>query len=143
MITSLQLLQVLILVTSQSEGELFEESLSRVKRCVRGGASQGNSDDSDSDLKVVEEFVSMNLRFPVSKMISMLSIRLIWSFQCEHIEIVTLILLIFIYEDPFLQFLYPMLCFIMCLVVVGCDLVIAPYIIKSCIRSYTHQMFEL
>ena len=69
MITSLQLLQVLSLVTSQSEGELFEESLARVKRCVGGDASQGNSDDSDSDLKVVEAFVSMNLRYPVSKMI--------------------------------------------------------------------------
>ena len=69
MITSLQLLQVLILVTSQSEGEIFEESLSRVKHCVRGGAYQGNSDDSDSDLKVVEDFVSMNLHCPVSKMV--------------------------------------------------------------------------
>ena len=58
-------------MTSQSEGELFEESPARVKRCVGGGASQGNSDDSysDSDLKVVAEFVSMNLRCPVSKMI--------------------------------------------------------------------------
>ena len=107
MITILQLLQVLMLVTSQSEGELFQESLVHVKRCVGGGASQGNS--YDSDLKVVAEFVSMNLCFPVSKMIYMLSTRLIWSFQCEHIDIVTLILLIFFYEDPFLQFLYPML----------------------------------
>ena len=69
MITSLQILQVLSLVTSQSEGELFEESLAHVKHCFRGGASQGNSFDSDSDLKVVAEFVSMNLRFHVSKMI--------------------------------------------------------------------------
>ena len=69
MITCLQLLHVLILVTSQSEGELFEESLAHVKRCVGGGASQGNSNDTDSDLKVVAEFVSMNLRCPISKMI--------------------------------------------------------------------------
>ena len=67
MITSVQLLQVLSLVTSQSKGELFEESLSRVKRSVGGGASQGNSDDRD--LKVVAKSVSMNLRFPISKMI--------------------------------------------------------------------------
>ena len=60
---------MLSLVTSQLEGELFEQSLAHVKRCVGGGASQGNSFDSDSDLKVVAEFVSMNLRFPVSKMI--------------------------------------------------------------------------
>ena len=40
-----------------------------VQHCVGGGASQGNSEDSDSDLKLVEEFVSMNLRCPVSKMI--------------------------------------------------------------------------
>lgn len=58
--------QVLSLVTSQSEGELFEESLGRVKRCVGGGASLGNSDDSDSDLEVVAESVSMNLRCPLS-----------------------------------------------------------------------------
>ena len=56
-------------MTSQLEGELFEESLAHVKRCVGGGASQGNSDDSDNDLKVAAEFVSMNLRCPVSKMI--------------------------------------------------------------------------
>jgi len=72
-ITSLQLLQVLSLVTSQSEGELFEEALARVKRCVGGGASLGNSDDSDSDLKVVAESVSINLRCPVSKKIETLS----------------------------------------------------------------------
>ena len=60
---------MLILVTSQSKGELFEESLSHVKHCVGSGASQGNSDDSDTDLKVVAEFVSMNIHFPVSKMI--------------------------------------------------------------------------
>jgi hypothetical protein len=58
--------QVLSLVTSQSEGELFEEALARVKRCVGGGASLGNSDDSDSDLKVVAESVSINLRCPLS-----------------------------------------------------------------------------
>ena len=69
MITSLKILQVLSLVTSQSEGELFEQSLAHVKRCVGGGASQGNSNDSDSDLKVVEDFVSMNLHCPVSKII--------------------------------------------------------------------------
>ena len=69
MITSLQLLQVLSLVTSQSEGELFEESPARVKHCVGGGASQGNSDDNDTDLKVVAKSVSMNLHFPVSKLI--------------------------------------------------------------------------
>ena len=69
MITSLQLLQVLSLVTSQSEGELFEKFLAHVKHCVGGGASQGNSNDNDSDLKVVAESVSMNLHFPVSKMI--------------------------------------------------------------------------
>lgn len=58
--------EVLSLVTNQSEGELFEEALARVKRCIGGGASQGDSDDSDSDLKVVAESVSINLRCPLS-----------------------------------------------------------------------------
>ena len=44
---------MLSLLTSQLEGELFEESLGRVKCCVGGGACQGNLDDSDNDLKVV------------------------------------------------------------------------------------------
>eukprot|EP01018_Ginkgo_biloba_P026241 Gb_39446 [translate_table: standard] len=58
--------QVLSLVPSQSEGELFEQALARVKRCIGGGTSVGNSDDNDSDLEVVAESVSVNLRCPLS-----------------------------------------------------------------------------
>eukprot|EP01018_Ginkgo_biloba_P022238 Gb_39019 [translate_table: standard] len=57
--------QVLDLVPSQSEGERFEEALARVSRCIGGGTSLENA-DSDSDLEVVAESVTVNLRCPMS-----------------------------------------------------------------------------
>jgi len=58
--------QVLNLIPNQSEGEPFEEALSRVCRCVGGGGSLENADDSDNDLEVVAESVTVNLRCPMS-----------------------------------------------------------------------------
>lgn len=58
--------QVLNLIPNQSEGEPFEKALARVCRCVGGGGSLENADDSDNDLEVVAESVTVNLRCPMS-----------------------------------------------------------------------------
>lgn len=58
--------QVLSLIPNQSEGEPFGKALARVCRCVGGGGSLGNADDSDNDLEVVAESVTVNLRCPMS-----------------------------------------------------------------------------
>ncbi|KAJ7522680.1 hypothetical protein O6H91_18G022500 [Diphasiastrum complanatum] len=56
--------QVLSMIPGVSEGEPFEEALSRVRRCIGGGV--GTADDDDSDLEVVAESVTVNLRCPMS-----------------------------------------------------------------------------
>ncbi|KAH6556380.1 hypothetical protein KP509_1Z183600 [Ceratopteris richardii] len=56
--------QVLNLVPSEGEGESLDVALARVRRCICGGASL--NDDSDSDLEVVSESVTVNLRCPMS-----------------------------------------------------------------------------
>ncbi|CAM0958076.1 unnamed protein product [Alopecurus aequalis] len=57
--------QVLNLVPRDAEGESFEDALARVRRCLGGGDTTGNA-DSDSDLEVVAESVTVNLRCPNS-----------------------------------------------------------------------------
>ncbi|KAJ4786238.1 hypothetical protein LUZ62_037484 [Rhynchospora pubera] len=57
--------QVLDLVPREGIGEPFEDALARVKRCVGGGKESDNA-DSDSDLEVVAESVTVNLRCPMS-----------------------------------------------------------------------------
>ena len=52
------------MIPKESEGELFEDALARVKRCVGGGTETENA-DSDSDLEVVADFIPVNLRCPV------------------------------------------------------------------------------
>lgn len=49
----------------EADGERFEDALARVCRCVGGGNAVENA-DSDSDLEVVTENVTVNLRCPVS-----------------------------------------------------------------------------
>ncbi|CDP07144.1 unnamed protein product [Coffea canephora] len=56
---------ILNLIPKESEGELFEDALARVKRCVGGGTETENA-DSDSDLEVVADFIPVNLRCPMS-----------------------------------------------------------------------------
>ncbi|XP_068668398.1 E3 SUMO-protein ligase SIZ1-like [Aristolochia californica] len=56
--------QVLSLILKDN-GEKFEEALARVCRCIGGGNSDDNA-DSDSDLEVVAESVTVNLRCPMS-----------------------------------------------------------------------------
>ncbi|XP_062230620.1 E3 SUMO-protein ligase SIZ1-like isoform X2 [Phragmites australis] len=57
--------QVLNLIPKESEGESFEDALARVRRRLRGGGATDNA-DSDSDLEVVTESVTINLRCPNS-----------------------------------------------------------------------------
>jgi hypothetical protein len=57
--------QVLSLIPKEGEGESFEDALARVRRCLGGGGATDNA-DSDSDLEVVTESVTVNLRCPVS-----------------------------------------------------------------------------
>ncbi|KAL6619720.1 hypothetical protein ACP70R_034859 [Stipagrostis hirtigluma subsp. patula] len=57
--------QVLNLIPKEDEGESFEDALARVRRCLGGGGATDNA-DSDSDLEVVTESVTVNLRCPNS-----------------------------------------------------------------------------
>jgi len=73
--------QVLCLVPHETEGEPLEEALTRVRRCIGGGGSLGNSEDGDSDLEVVSDSVTVNLRCPMSGS----RIRVAGRFKpCEH-----------------------------------------------------------
>jgi len=53
------------MVPKEADGESFEDALARVCRCIGGGNATDNA-DSDSDLEVVAESVTVNLRCPVS-----------------------------------------------------------------------------
>ncbi|CAL5211295.1 unnamed protein product [Lathyrus oleraceus] len=57
--------QILNLIPKESDGEHFEDALARVCRCVGGGNAADNA-DSDSDLEVVSDTFSINLRCPMS-----------------------------------------------------------------------------
>ncbi|KAK9289595.1 hypothetical protein L1049_007751 [Liquidambar formosana] len=55
--------QVLNLIPKELDSEQFEDALARVCRCFGGGAENA---DSDSDLEVVADSVTVNLRCPMS-----------------------------------------------------------------------------
>ncbi|XP_042419056.1 E3 SUMO-protein ligase SIZ1-like isoform X2 [Zingiber officinale] len=57
--------QVLSLVPKEADGEHFQEALARVRRCVGGGADTENA-DSDSDIELVADSVTVNLRCPMT-----------------------------------------------------------------------------
>lgn len=57
--------QILSLIPKESDGERFEDALARVRRCIGGGGATDNA-DSDSDLEVVADFFTVNLRCPMS-----------------------------------------------------------------------------
>jgi len=59
------MLQVLDMIPKEGEGESFVDALARVRRCLGGGGATDNA-DSDSDLEVVTESVTVSLRCPVS-----------------------------------------------------------------------------
>ncbi|XP_061359023.1 E3 SUMO-protein ligase SIZ1-like [Gastrolobium bilobum] len=57
--------QILNMIPKESDGECFEDALARVSRCV-GGGNAADKADSDSDLEVVSDTFSINLRCPMS-----------------------------------------------------------------------------
>ncbi|XP_019448715.1 PREDICTED: E3 SUMO-protein ligase SIZ1-like isoform X1 [Lupinus angustifolius] len=57
--------QVLNIIPKEPDGERFEDALARVCRCVGGGNADDNA-DSDSDLEVVSDTFTINLRCPMS-----------------------------------------------------------------------------
>jgi hypothetical protein len=57
--------QVLNLVPKEQDGEKFDDALNRVRRCV-GGRTEANTADSDSDIEIMADSVSVNVRCPVS-----------------------------------------------------------------------------
>ncbi|XP_029126346.1 E3 SUMO-protein ligase SIZ1 isoform X2 [Cajanus cajan] len=57
--------QILNLIPRESDGEQFEDALARVCRCV-GGGNAADDADSDSDLEVVSDTFTINLRCPMS-----------------------------------------------------------------------------
>ncbi|KAK9058574.1 hypothetical protein SSX86_023416 [Deinandra increscens subsp. villosa] len=64
-IFSIALHVILNLIPKESDGERFEDALARIRRCVGGGAATDNA-DSDSDLEVVADNISVSLRCPMS-----------------------------------------------------------------------------
>jgi hypothetical protein len=56
------------MIPKEEEGEQYEDALARVRRCIGGGTTGGNADDSDSDsdIELVADSVTVNLRCPVS-----------------------------------------------------------------------------
>lgn len=62
---SILFVQILSLIPKESDGELFEDALARVRRCVGGGNATDDA-DGDSDLEVVADSFVVNLRCPVS-----------------------------------------------------------------------------
>ncbi|KAI3517273.1 hypothetical protein L1887_16486 [Cichorium endivia] len=57
--------QVIDMIPNEQEGESFSEAVARVCRCIGGGMAAAN-DDSDSDLEVIADNVTINLRCPMS-----------------------------------------------------------------------------
>ncbi|GAB2285091.1 SUMO ligase siz1, variant 2 [Dionaea muscipula] len=57
--------QILNMIPKEQDGERLEDALARVRRCV-GGGTETENDDSDSDLEVVADSFTINLRCPMS-----------------------------------------------------------------------------
>ncbi|XP_020241341.1 E3 SUMO-protein ligase SIZ1-like isoform X2 [Asparagus officinalis] len=57
--------QVLNMIPKEADGEPFVDALARICRCISGGNATDTA-DSDSDLEVVADSVTVNLRCPMS-----------------------------------------------------------------------------
>ncbi|GAB4850791.1 SUMO ligase siz1, variant 2 [Ancistrocladus abbreviatus] len=57
--------QILNMIPKEPDGERFEDAVARVRRCV-GGGNVTETADSDSDLEVVADSFTINLRCPMS-----------------------------------------------------------------------------
>ncbi|TKY48501.1 E3 SUMO-protein ligase SIZ1 [Spatholobus suberectus] len=64
-VKKLSMSEILDMIPNESDGERFEDALARVCCCVGGGNANDNA-DSDSDLEVVSDTFSINLRCPMS-----------------------------------------------------------------------------
>lgn len=56
------------MIPNEKDGEPFDEAVARVRRCINGGGGQGlgsDDDGADSDLEIVAESLTVNLRCPV------------------------------------------------------------------------------
>lgn len=56
--------QILDLILTEQNNETFEDALARVQRCIGGGMAK-ETEDSDSDLEVISDYVGVNLRCPM------------------------------------------------------------------------------
>jgi hypothetical protein len=59
---------VMQMIPAVAEGEAFEDAMTRLRRCINGGVGSGgglDDEDDDSDLEVVAESITVNLRCPV------------------------------------------------------------------------------
>ncbi|KAL3536299.1 hypothetical protein ACH5RR_004760 [Cinchona calisaya] len=75
----LTLEQVLDWISSQQDGEKWEDALARVRRCIGGGAA---AESTDSDLEVVMESLTVSMRCPMNGS----RIRIAGRFKpCTHI----------------------------------------------------------
>ncbi|KAG2729965.1 hypothetical protein I3843_01G267300 [Carya illinoinensis] len=57
--------QVLNLIPGEADGEAFEDALARVRRCICGGDA-GTNEDSDSDVELIADSITVSLRCPMS-----------------------------------------------------------------------------
>ncbi|GAB2276717.1 hypothetical protein Dimus_011433 [Dionaea muscipula] len=59
--------QVLNMIPKEAEGESLEFALARVQRCIGGGIMTGKEgSDSDNDVEVIADAITVNLRCPIS-----------------------------------------------------------------------------
>ncbi|CAM6097031.1 unnamed protein product [Calypogeia fissa] len=58
--------QIFEMIPDVSAGEDFDEALARVRRCINGGGQETADEGDDSDLEVVADSISVNLRCPMS-----------------------------------------------------------------------------
>lgn len=61
------------MIPREQEGEPLANALARVCRCISGGMATAH-EDSDSDLEVIADFVTVNLRCPVSDVFHLFAI---------------------------------------------------------------------
>jgi len=83
--------QVLNLIPKEGDGESFVDALARVRRCLGGEGATDNA-DSDSDLEVVTESVTVSLRCPVSLLHIFLFVVVFFFKKCVIISLMVMFL---------------------------------------------------
>ena len=82
------------MIPKEGEGESFVDALARVRRCLGGGGATDNA-GSDSDLEVVTESVTVNLRCPVSLLLHIFLCGVIF-FRKKGVIISLMVMFLFI-----------------------------------------------